>query len=88
LRVTTYVERRLLNASSLHSKLRTLGIPVADAAMVDVLGMCIYASPFMIAGVLNIISANRLGVYYIHIGVGFEVAYLNRVASSKARSVR
>ena len=35
-----YVERRLLNASSLQSKLRTLGIHVADVAMVDVLGMC------------------------------------------------
>ena len=43
-----YVERRLLNASSLHSKLRTLGNPVADDAMVDVLGMCLYASPFEI----------------------------------------
>ena len=45
-----YVERRLLNASSLHSKLRTLGIPVVDVATVDVLGMCLYASPFVIAG--------------------------------------
>ena len=35
------------NASSLHSKLRTLGIPVDDVATVDVLGMCLYASPSM-----------------------------------------
>lgn len=40
-----YVERRLLNASSLQSKLRTLGIHVADDAMVDDLGMCLYAFP-------------------------------------------
>ena len=39
-----YVERRLLNASSLHSKLRTLGIPVADVAMVDDPG-CVYTHP-------------------------------------------
>ena len=39
-----YVERRLLNASSLCSKLRTLGIHVADDAMVDDLGMCLYVS--------------------------------------------
>ena len=35
------LERRLFSASSLHSKLRTLGIPVADVAMVDVPGMCL-----------------------------------------------
>lgn len=35
------------NASLLHSKLRTLGIPVDDVATVDVHGMCIYASPSM-----------------------------------------
>ena len=40
-----FVERRLLSASSLRSELRTLGIPVGDDAMVDVLGMCLYASP-------------------------------------------
>lgn len=28
------------------------------------------------------------GGYYIHIGVGFEVAYLYKVASSKAKNVR
>ena len=33
-----------LDASSLHSKLRTLGNHVADGAMVDDLGMCLYAS--------------------------------------------
>lgn len=35
------------NVSSLHSKLLTLGIPVDDVATVDVLGMCLYASPSM-----------------------------------------
>ena len=39
-----YVERRLLNASSLQSKLRTLGIHVADVAMVDDPG-CVYTHP-------------------------------------------
>lgn len=34
-------------ASSLHSKLRTLGIPVADVATVDARGMCLYAFPFI-----------------------------------------
>jgi len=43
-----FVERRLLSASSLQSKLRTLGIHVADDAMVDVLGMCLYASPLKV----------------------------------------
>lgn len=39
-----YVERRLLNASSLQSELRTLGIHVADVAMVDAQG-CVYTHP-------------------------------------------
>jgi len=38
------VERRLLNAASLQSKLRTLGIHVADVAMVDVPG-CVHTHP-------------------------------------------
>ena len=81
-----FVERRLLNASSLQSKLRTLGIHVADVAMVDVLGMCLYASPFGSLRCSNVSFFIR-GTIYIF-GVGFEVAYLNVEASSKARIVR
>jgi len=66
---------------------------VADVAMVDVLGMCIYASSLAIHKpylyfINNVYECFSIGGYYIHIGVGFEVAYLNEVASSKARSVR
>ena len=60
--VTTFCRKAFTQRSSLRSELRTLGIPVDDDAMVDVLGMCLYAFPFW--------------GYYIHIGVGFEVAYL------------
>jgi len=81
-RVLHYVERRLLNASSLQSKLRTLGIHVADVAMVDVLGMCLYASPLEIVDVAMCHSHKSM------VGVGFEVAYLNVEASSKAWIVR
>ena len=74
------------NASSLHSKLRTLGNHVADDAMVDVHGMCLCASPSILWCYLYhpcIVRGN-----YIHIGVGFEVACLYVVGSSKAWSVR
>ena len=43
--VVQYIIKAFTNASSLHSKLRTLGNHVADDAMVDVHGMCLYASP-------------------------------------------
>ena len=59
-----FVERRLLNASSLQSKLRTLGIHVADVAMVDVLGMCIYASPLVIVILLRCVLSDSIGVLY------------------------
>ena len=85
--VTTFVERRLLNASSLQSKLRTLGIHVADVAMVDVLGMCLYASPWRYRYSYVSISFSVGGTICIF-GVGFEVAYLNVEASSKAWIVR
>ena len=82
-----YVERRLLNASSLSSELRTLGNLRSDDAMVDVLGMCLYASPLEILDAVMCLCYHPKG-YYIHIGVGFEVAYLSEKASSKARNTR
>ena len=39
--------------SSLRSKLRTLGFPVVDDATVDVLGMCLYASPLRSVGICH-----------------------------------
>lgn len=82
-----YVERRLLNASSLQSELRTLGIHVADVAMVDAQG-CVYTHPPFVIYVISCSIYQSEGGDGIHIGVGFEVAYLNVVASSKARIVR
>lgn len=74
------------NASSLQSKLRTLGNRVDDDATVDVLGMCLYA--FLFVYMVFICLSVCIRGDYIHIGVGFEVAYLYVVASSKARAVR
>ncbi len=54
--------------------------------MVDVLGMCLYASPFGSMRCSNVSFFIR-GTIYIF-GVGFEVAYLNVEASSKAWIVR
>ena len=42
-----------MDASSLRSELRTLGIPVVDDATVDVLGMCLYASPLRSVGIYH-----------------------------------
>jgi len=42
-----HTKRRLLKRSSLHSKLRTLGIKANDEATVDDPGMCLCASLFM-----------------------------------------
>jgi hypothetical protein len=58
--------------------------------MVDVLGMCFLRIPFVGTSIYyNIMYVMMFfkGLV-IHIGVGFEVAYLYGVASSKARSVR
>ena len=55
--------------------------------MVDVLGMCLYASPLDIVDVFNASRVIIRGTIYIF-GVGFEVAYLNVEASSKAWIVR
>ena len=55
--------------------------------MVDVLGMCLYASPLGIEDVSNASEYPIRGTIYIF-GVGFEVAYLNVEASSKAWIVR
>ena len=66
-----FVERRLLNASSLQSKLRTLGIHVADVAMVDVLGMCLCASPLEIIDVVSILLICHRGTI-IHIRRGLR----------------
>ena len=54
--------------------------------MVDVLGMCIYASPDEI--VEHYATTNIVRDTIFIFGVGFEVAYLYVVASSKARIVR
>ena len=57
-------KRRLLNASSLHSKLRTLGIPVADVAMVDDPG-CVYMHLFRMLDIIVISSFPiRWGLLY------------------------
>ena len=42
-----FVEKAFTRRSSLRSELRTLGTPVGDDATVDVLGMCLYASPLI-----------------------------------------
>ena len=61
---------------------------MADDAMVDDLGMCVYASLWIRLDATLCVYVISVREYYIHIGVGFEVAYLNRVASSKAKDVR
>ena len=68
------VERRLLERFIAEFRTSNTRLLRSDDAMVDVLGMCLYASPFW--------------GDYIHIGVGFEVAYLSEKASSKARNTR
>ena len=83
-----FVERRLLNASSLGSELRTLVLLRSDDAMVDVLGMCLYAFPLLVILYIKVYYYNRILGIYTHIGVGFEVAYLSEKASSKARDAR
>ena len=47
--------------------------------MVDVLGMCLYASPFVISFTPIRGARCHSKGYYIHIGVGFEVAYLSEL---------
>ena len=67
-----------MDVSSLGSELRTLRTSKCDDATVDVLGMCLYASPLSAyqpnSFNLAVFMLHRL--CYIHIGVGFEVAYL------------
>ena len=58
------LKRRLLSASSLQSKLRTLGNHVADDAIVDVLGMCICAFPIVIGRYKCILTILPLGGLY------------------------
>ena len=72
-RESRHIERRLLNASSLRSELRTLRTPVVDDATVD--------CP------RDVFICISFWKCYIHVGVGFGVAYLYREASSKARNV-
>ena len=89
MRVTTFCRKAFTRRSSLRSELRTLGTPVVDDATVDVLGMCVYAFPFVKAWYILVVYLYAISQgYYIHIGVGFGVAYLYREASSKARNVR
>lgn len=44
--------------------------------------------PFRDSWSSNALYLSIVRGYYIHIGVGFEVAYLYKVASSKAKNVR
>ena len=74
--------------SSLRSKLRTLGFPVVDEAMVDVLGILVYTNVVFVLLYWDVFPYNSHNDFRIHIGVGFEVAYLYRVVSSKTRNVR
>ena len=69
------------------SNVEHLKILCRSDATVDDLGMCLYASLWIRLDALCVSMSSSKG-YYIHIGVGFEVACLNRVASSKARDVR
>ena len=74
-RVLHYVERRLLSAHRYTPNFEHLESSVADVAMVDVLGMCLYASPLEIWMLDASMSSFLRGTIYIF-GVGFEVAYL------------
>lgn len=47
------IRKAFTRRSSLRSELRTLGIPVVDDATVDVLGMCLYASPLRSVGICH-----------------------------------
>ena len=55
--VTTFCRKAFTRRSSLRSELRTLGTPVVDDATVDVLGMCLYASPLDIYRITSVIYA-------------------------------
>ena len=58
-------------------------IRVLNLATVDVLGMCLYASPFPKMGIL----CSSVEGYYIHIGVGSDVVCSTLIGNARA-SVR
>ena len=79
----TDIEGVYSDASSLQSKLRTLGIHVADDAMVDVLGMCLYASPFF-NGVSTLVGL----LLYIRRCIIFISAWASKLLIFTWRQVR
>ena len=53
--------------SSLRSKLRTLGFPVVDEAMVDVLGILVYTNVVFVLLYWDVFQYNSHNDYRIHI---------------------
>ena len=86
-RVTTFCRKAFTTRFIAEFRTSNTWILRSDDATVDVLGVCLYASPLLVHDAFALCYPCYKG-YYIHIGVGFDVAYLSEKASSKARNAR
>ena len=90
-----YLLMAFTNVSSLHSKLRTLGNPVADVATVDALGyvyshsLKIHKEQFAFEWMQIMLLLDLKGVLCLFISAwASKLLIFTGLASSKARSVR